>query len=356
MRKSGICLLFVVACGISLVGCGGAPSDGDGGKEPETFQLPAPADKYAPLPGYGRMTIPADNPMTLDKAELGRQLFFDERLSGDGKLSCYSCHLNEKGLSDGRPTAIGAFEKKLTRNSPTLWNIGFHSLYYWDGRKDTLEGQAAAAWTGGNMGAKDTAKVVALINGVTAYKEQFQSVFNGPATEENIPQALACYMRTIISKDTPWDRYLAGDQNAVSDAAKRGHEVFKKFGCEECHSGVLFTDQIFHNVGIGLKADDPDVGHYKVTKNDMHMNAFKTPTLRDVVDSGPYFHDGSVPTLKMAVEIMLMGGMANPHLDEKLVTLKAKGLKATQQEKDDLMAFLEALDEPSELLHPEVPK
>jgi cytochrome c peroxidase len=319
---------------------------------PAVAPLPADAHEYAPIARYEAMPIPADNPMSAEKAALGKQLWHDTRLSGDGKLSCYSCHVCEKGLTDGLALGKGAFDKPLTRSSPTLWNIGYHWALYWDGRSPTLEKQAAAAWTGVNMGAKDKlADIVAMLNATPGYASQFQDVFAGPPTEANVAQALACYMRTIISDDTPWDRWQKGDESAASASVKRGYAVFQAKGCAECHAGVLFTDQQFHNVGIGMSAATPDVGRFKVTNDDKDMGAFKTPTLRDISRSAPYFHDGSVPTLEKAVDGMLGGGLDNPHLDRE----KLKKQEVTPQERADLLEFLRALDQPCDGTAPPLP-
>ncbi|MED5330592.1 MAG: cytochrome c peroxidase [Planctomycetota bacterium] len=311
--------------------------------------LPADAEDYAPLAGFDAMAIPADNPMTAEKVALGRQLYYDSRLSGDGELSCYSCHLSEKGLSDGRPTAIGAFGKKLSRNAPSLWNIGFHWAYYWDGRASSLEKQAAAAWFGGNMGAKDRAdEIVAVIGGLEGYDRQFQEVFGASATAENIPMALAAYMRTIIGGNTAYDRWQAGDDTAVTDAAKRGYKVFTAAGCAECHSGVLFTDMTFHTVGVGWDPNQgtyADPGRFKVTGAEKDRGAFKTPSLRDVVDSGPYFHDGSISSLETVVRFMAIGGVPGlPNADPKV-----KRNRLSDGEVNDLLAFLQSLDEEADL-------
>src|SRR6185369_14631887 len=161
--------------------------------KPEVLPLPEP------LARYEAMEVPADNPMTPEKAALGRQLFFDKRLSGDESRSCYSCHVCEKGLTDGLAKAIGAFNKPLPRSSPTLWNIGYHKMFYWDGRSPSLEKQAMAAWQGGNMGAKyKEAEIVAKINALEGYHSQFHKVFDGDATAENIMQAISAFERTII--------------------------------------------------------------------------------------------------------------------------------------------------------------
>lgn len=310
------------------------------------------------LPGYEAMTVPADNPMTQAKIELGRMLYYDKRLSGDGSRSCYSCHLKEHGLTDGKPTAIGAYETKLPRSSPTLWNIGFHTALYWDGRSPSLERQAMAAWTGGNMGVsgKDgrpsTADIAAKLNQIPGYQKAFQRAFGGPATPENIVQAIATFERTIVATNSAWIRFRSGDQSAFSDAAKRGWQIFsEKAKCTNCHDGLLLTDQQYHNIGIGMDAEKPDVGRFAVTKDEKDTGAFKTPTLLDISKSAPYFHNGSVATLEEAVDIMLGGGKKNKYLD----TTNLKPVKLTKAEKDDLLAFLRSLDVEYTITEPTLP-
>ncbi len=320
------------------------------GFQPEILPLPADSSNYAPISSYAAMDIPADNPMTAEKVALGRQLFFDQRLSGDGERSCYGCHLNDKGLSDGRTTALGAFDKVLSRNSPTLWNIGYHAEYYWDGRSKPLASQALAAWRGGNMGA-DPDEIVGQLNSIEGYQDQFQAIFNEDATPENVSKSLAAYMRTIISSNTPWDLWQAGDESAVSASAKRGYEVFQNAECNNCHDGVLFTDFQYHNVGIGMDAETPDVGRYRVTEEDRDRGAFKTPTLRDVSQSAPYFHDGSSATLEEVVDIMLGGGQDNPYLDRE----NLKKVDLSDAEREDLLEFLRSLEESVELKAPALP-
>jgi cytochrome c peroxidase len=305
------------------------------------------------LARYEAMEIPADNPMTPEKAALGRQLFFDKRLSGDGSRSCYACHVCEKGLTDGLSKAIGAFNKPLPRSSPTLWNIGYHKMFYWDGRSASLEKQAMAAWQLGNMGAKDhEAEILAKINGLQGYRSQFQKVFGGDATAENIMQAIATFERTIISGDTAWDRWQAGDQSAASEAAKHGWEVFKETKCNNCHDGVLLTDQQFHNVGIGMEAPEPDAGRGKISNKPEETGAFKTPTLRDIAKSAPYFHDGSAATLEEAVDLMLGGGKPNQYLDKKNIEKRT----ITPEQRRDLLEFLKSLNVDCRLSEPPLPQ
>jgi len=299
------------------------------------------------------MSIPADNPLTPDKVALGRQLFFDERLSIDGSKSCYSCHVCEHGLTDGLPKAIGAGNKQLPRSSPTLWNIGYHKQFYWDGRSDSLEAQAMAAWKGGNMGVGEkTGEIVAKINALQGYKAQFQKVFQSDATPENMMKAISAYERTIISGDTAWDRWKAGDNTAISMSAYRGWNIFQAIKCNNCHDGVLFTDQQYHNIGIGMDQNEPDPGRGKVTNKPEDTGAFKTPTLRDIARSAPYFHDGSAKTLEEAVDIMLAGGKENQYLDKK--NLQAH--KILPEQREDLLNFLRSLSVDCKLSKPPLPQ
>src|SRR5215213_691212 len=211
-RKISLLLIGFSLLAIAFNGCGKntVPISGTSTSTPASPKTePLPAG----LAGYEAMPIPADNPLTPEKVALGRQLFFDDRLSIDGSRSCYSCHVCEHGLTDGLPKAIGAGNKPLTRNSPTLWNIGYHQAFYWDGRSDSLEQQAMAAWKGGNMGVGErTGEIVAKINALQDYRSQFQKVFQSDATAENMMKAIATYERTIIGGNTAWDRWRAGDQ------------------------------------------------------------------------------------------------------------------------------------------------
>ena len=344
-RKLRLCLLlatitFIVACGRNTIPLSGTST-------PATQPLPAE------LAGYEPMTIPADNPMTPEKVALGRQLFFDERLSIDGSRSCYSCHVCEHGLTDGLPKAIGAGNKQLPRSSPTLWNIGYHKEFYWDGRSNSLEAQALAAWKGANMGAgEQTADIVAKINALQGYRTQFQKVFQSDATADNMMKAIAAFERTIIGGNTAWDRFRAGNQSALSENAQRGWNIFQAIKCNNCHDGILFTDQQYHNIGIGMDQKEPDLGRFKVTNRPEDTGAFKTPTLRDIAKSAPYFHDGSAKTLEEAVDIMLAGGKPNEHLDKK----NLEPHKLLPDQREALLDFLRSLSVDCTLTKPALPQ
>jgi cytochrome c peroxidase len=312
---------------------------------------PVRASVPQPPPAFEPMPSPEDNPMGVDKMELGRKLFFDHRISGDGSRSCYSCHMCENGLTDGRETAVGAFEKKLTRSSPSLWNIGYHEEFYWDGRSPSLEKQALAAWKGGNMGA-DPVAVVATINAIPGYREEFLRIFGAEATPENVVMALSTFERTIFCGTTAWDRFNQGEKDALSEAAQRGWNIWReKAGCGSCHAGILLTDLQYHNVGIGMDKEEPDIGRVKVTGKEADTGAFKTPTLRDITRSAPYFHDGSVATLEEAVDLMLSGGVENPYLDTK----NLQPVELTAEEKADLIEFLGSLQCECDSTPPELP-
>jgi cytochrome c peroxidase len=309
------------------------------------------------LTRFEAMTIPGDNPMSPEKVALGRQLFFDNRLSVDQTRSCYSCHVCEKGLTDGLPKAIGALNKTLKRGSPSLWNIGYHKEFYWDGRSGSLEKQAMAAWQGANMGAKDKEdEIVGRINALQGYRGQFRKVFGSDATKENIMMAISAYERTITSGngDTPFDRWQAGDESAVGEDVKRGWKVFQEAKCTNCHDGVLLTDLQYHNVGIGMDLPEAerDMGRFDATKKPEDTGAFKTPTLRDVSKSAPYFHDGSAATLEDAVDTMLGGGKPNQYLDKKNLEKR----EITKEQRQDLLAFLKSLDVDCKVTAPPLPQ
>jgi cytochrome c peroxidase len=345
--------LFLVTIGLAvlsavlIVGCSNnvAPPVDSSGYTPEILPLPPQLTTYEAMP------VPPDNPLTPEKVALGRQLFFDERLSADGSRSCYSCHVCEHGLTDGLPKSVGALNKQLPRSSPTLWNIGYHKEFYWDGRSGSLEKQALAAWTGANMSAKAD-EIVAKLNALQGYKAQFQKVFQSDATPDNVVKAIAAYERTIISGDTAWDRFRAGNTSALNESQTRGWNIFQAIKCNNCHDGVLFTDQQYHNVGIGMDAKEPDPGRFKVTNKPEDTGAFKTPTLRDIANSAPYFHDGSAKTLEEAVDIMLAGGKPNEHLDKK--NLQPHKLDA--QMREDLLNFLKALSVDCKITKPALPQ
>ncbi len=299
---------------------------------------PLPATPQ-PLP---ELKTPADNALSAEKVALGKQLFFDKRLSKDGTMACESCHVPEKGWTDGKPLSTKVGGGVNTRHSPTMINVGYNDLWYWDGRSETLEKQTEAAWKG-QMGA-DLAAVATTVGKIPGYTVQFRTIFHHDATPADVVQALTSFVRTLRSGDAPWDRYEKGDKKAVGEEATRGFELFRnKAGCAACHAPPMYTDNGFHDVGIGFDKPEPDTGRGKISKNEKENGAFKTPTLRSVTTHAPYFHDGRAATLEEAVDYMLSGGIKdkNPNLDTRL-----KPVKLSAKERTDLLAFVKALEAP----------
>lgn len=306
-----------------------------------------PAEEYAwDLPrGLKAPEVPADNPMTAAKVELGHALFFDKRLSVDGTRSCYSCHQNELGNADGRVKALGPGDKILARNTPTIWNVAYHAELYWDGRSKGLEKQMIGAWKGGNMGVGEAnlAAKATEIGALPEYAEKFRAVFGaGAVTPERVAQAVSAYERTLLCGATAWD------SNSMAAEAQRGWELFRgKAACATCHSGDNFADGLYHRVGVGVpeSGEGGDLGRFDASKADVDKYKFRTPTLRNVGRTAPYFHDGSVADLRAAVKQMAAGG--NRKIKEIDSNLMDRAL--TDAEVDDLVAFLKALDCPGQL-------
>jgi cytochrome c peroxidase len=295
------------------------------------------------------MQYPADNPTSPAKVALGAQLFVDKRLSGSGQMACQGCHYRELGWTDALPLSKRDDGQTNTRHTPSLYNVGHQSIWYWDGRAATMEGQTLAAWRN-QMGA-DPAKVAAILNAVPGYASQFQAVYGGPATGDNIVKSLTTYLRTKNSDNAPWDRFERGDTKAVSADAIAGQKLFMgKGGCVACHTPPLYGNSTFFNIGLEAGKAKPDVGRFNVTKNDADMSAFKTPSLRSVALGAPYFHDGSRATLAEAVRYMAGGGGDDP---KKSPLLKPTGL--TEPEIAQAVEFLKALTSTEPWQAPKLP-
>jgi cytochrome c peroxidase len=245
------------------------------------------------------VAAPADNSMTAEKVALGKQLFFDPRLSGDNKISCATCHLPEKAFGDGRARAEGAGGKALARNSPTLLNVGFQSSFFWDGRAKSLEEQALAPIQSPDEMNQDLDELEKELTAIPGYEKQFRAVFETSVTRDGIAKAIAAFERTLVSRNSPLDRYLAGNKTALSSEAKQGMEAFMgDAGCARCHNGPLLSDGKAYRLGVEFR----DRGLGGVTGRAEDLYKFRTPPLRDVARTGPYMHDGSLATLADVVE------------------------------------------------------
>lgn len=287
------------------------------------------------------LLMPLDNPLTPDKVGLGKQLFFDQRLSADGTIACATCHNPQFGFTDGQPVSTGIAGRQGKRSAPTAINRAFSTSQFWDGRAASLEEQAKDPMVNPDeMGNPSHTAVVERLKGIEAYREAFKRVFAAEDfTIEHVVQAIAAYERTILSGNAPFDRFQAGDTSALSAAAQRGLELFRdKAKCANCHDGANFTDEMYHNLGVGMDQPQPDLGRYEVTNNEEDRGAFKTPTLRDIARTAPYLHDGSVKTLEDVIELYDKGGIKNLYLSPKMVPLHL-----TPQEKADLVEFLKSL-------------
>ena len=289
------------------------------------------------------VVIPADNPLTNEKVELGRLLVFDKRLSQDNTIACMSCHLAKFAFTDGKPVSTGIRGQKGGRSAPASINRVFSSAQFWDGRAATLEEQSVGPFTNPiEQGFANYDVMMAKMMKIAGYRKLFKQAFGEDnITVGNVGKAIASFQRTILSGNSPADRFDQGqEEGAISAAAQHGLILFReKARCTKCHSGFNFTDEKFHNLGIGWDDNKVDLGRYMVTKNPEDICAFKTPTLREIARSAPYTHDGRFKTLEEVVNFYNQGGVKNPHQDPLIIPLDL-----TDEEKRDLVAFLHTLN------------
>lgn len=304
---------------------------------------------------------PNDNPFSKEKAELGRQLFFDPRLSGSGQIACASCHDPDLAWADGRTVAFGHDRQAGGRNTPSVMNSAFQKHQFWDGRVYSLESQARMPIVNEiEMHASPDA-IAERINAVPEYRSSFKQVFGvEEVTFDEIAKAIACFERTIVGGRSDFDKFLKGDQGAMSDAAIRGLHLFRTTArCINCHNGPNFTDDQFHNIGLtyyGRKYED--LGRYLVTKRAEDVGKFRTPSLRNVTRTAPYMHNGLFE-LDGVINLYNAGGpterpttqqASDPLFPKKDPLVKKLGL--SRQEREDLRAFLESLEEPKLRVRP----
>ncbi len=307
--------------------------------------------------------VPPSNPLTKGKVELGKQLYFEPRVSLNGTVSCATCHNPAKGWTDQLKTSTGIDGQVGGRNAPTVLNTVYGKTMFWDGRAPSLEGQSQGPPQNPiEMGKQSYKQIIERLREISAYKEQFAKVFGTDVTLDGFAKAIASFERvTALSGNSTFDKYTSGDLEALNESQKRGMVLFglrlhlddefkptaalKKADCTSCHIGQNFTDEQFHNLGIGWKDGQKsfaDIGRYAIdavgSKNVADMGGFKTPTIRDIESTGPYMHDGSLKTLEEVVEHYNKGGNPNPFLDKAI-----KKLNLTDAEKADVVAFMKAL-------------
>ncbi len=300
-----------------------------------------PVYPYSVPLGLTKPNVPANNPITNEKVELGRLLYFDKRLSKNNTISCATCHDPAKGWTDQSPVSTGIHGLKGTRSAPPVFNATYNELQFWDGRAPSLEEQAKGPIQNPVEMGFSLKGVEEKIGKIKGYQKLFKKAFGSTqVTADKIVQAIASFERTILSGDSDYDQFIAGNKKALSPSAQRGMNLF--FGrahCDVCHSGVNFSDSQFHNLGVGMNAKKPDLGRYLITKKEGDQGRFKTPGLRGLLYTHPYMHDGSEKTLEAVVDFYNKGGNPNPYLDKEIHPL---GLNA--QQKKDLVAFLIALN------------
>ncbi len=293
--------------------------------------------QYKSPRGLPAIPVPKDNPLTPAKVELGKQLYFDTRLSSDNTISCATCHDPAHGWAQASAVSTGVGGAKGGRNSPTVLNTAYGHFQFWDGRAGSLEEQALGPIQNPIEMNMTLEKVVQKLNNIEGYRRQFQEVFGTDVTADGIAKAIAAFERTVLSGDAPYDQFKAGDKNALSVAAQRGLKLFEgKAHCAACHGGPNFSDGAFHNIGVGMKNNKAaDPGRLNVSKLGGDTGSFKTPTLREIHRTAPYMHDGSIKTLEEVVEHYNKGGVPNDFQDEEIFPLNL-----TEQEKADLIIFM----------------
>jgi cytochrome c peroxidase len=314
----------------------------DGMSVPDIGPLPAP------------VPVPPGNVRHAAKIELGKQLFYDGRLSRNNQVSCAYCHIPGSGFSDPHPTSLGVDDLLGGRQAPTVLNAALSPLLFWDGRARSLEEQTLGPIQNPVEMAETLDHLVSKLQTIKGYQKQFRNVFGTEISSQGIAKAIAAFARTLISTNSAFDQYAGGNKQAMNQAAIRGIALFKnKARCILCHNGPNFTDNQFHNLGVPQVGPmNMDLGRYNVTRQERDKGAFKTPTLRSILETAPYMHDGVFLSLEEVIEFLDKGGGANPNLSPLM-----KPLGLTQEEKADLLAFLEALTgAPLKIEPPQLPQ
>lgn len=298
--------------------------------------------------GFPQLVAPEDNLPTRERVELGRRLFYDARLSRTEDVACSSCHVQANAFADPNRLSAGVDGQLGTRNAPALVNLAWGRAFFWHGGATSLEVQAVGPIKNPVEMDMSLLEVAERLNADATMAKQFQRAYSEPATESSLTRALASFVRSLVSADSPYDHYLAGDTSALSEAAVRGEALFngERGECFHCHIGFDLSNHGFRNNGIA--ADDPDEGRREVTLKDSDLGKFKVPTLRNVAVSAPYMHDGSLATLDDVIDAYTAGGRGHPNTDPNI-----HPLELSADDKSDLRAFLEALTDERFLTNPD---
>ena len=298
-----------------------------------------------------QIPFPADNSYTSAKEELGHKLFFDPRISGSDWISCATCHNPALGWEDGLETGFGQGMKHLGRHTPTILNLAWGELFFWDGRASSLEDQALGPIQADVEMNQSLHDLIAELEDIKGYPPVFDEAFGSPdITETRIAKAIATFERTLVSGEAPFDRWIDGESDAISASAKRGFRLFNgKANCASCHSGWRFTDDSFHDIGL----PDDDLGRGEIIPGVKVLeHAFKTPTLREIDQRAPYMHDGSIATLRSVVDHYAEG-----FVERESLSAEIKPLDLSERDRADLVAFMNTLTGKSEpVVVPNLPK
>lgn len=290
-----------------------------------------------PIPDFGSIPAPADNPVTQGKVELGFRLWFEPRLSANNKMTCASCHNHTAGFSNAQPNAAGVTGQRGTRNVPTTYGSVYLHDAFWDGRASSLEQQSLMPIQDPIEMNEKLERVVAKLEQVDYYQQKFKEVYGTAITPDGMAKALASFQRTLTIEPTAFERYQQGDQAALSPLEIKGMDVFFTGArCGMCHRGPALSDQQFTNIGIGMDRPNPDLGRFNVTQMEWDKGAFKTPTLLNIARTAPYMHDGSMSSLDEVIDYYIRGGNPNPQLDPRV-----SGLTIKPEDKAALKAFLQ---------------
>lgn len=286
---------------------------------------------------------PNNKPLDPKKVALGKMLFFDPRLSGNGTMSCSTCHNPALGWSDGLPTGRGHEGMVLVRATPTIINVGFNKIFMWDGREESLESQATGPIVNPNEMHNTVQNMIKTLKSIPGYVKAFNDAFYGLGINvSRYRTAIAQFQRSVVVQNSPFDRWIQGDVSAMTAQQVRGFELFRNPGkgnCMVCHRPPNFTDNGFHNIGLpSFGNKNPDLGRHDEVQVDMTRGAFKTPPLRNIARTAPYFHDGSAKTLGEVIDHYMTGGVVQTNLSPNMIKPNL-----TEQDKKDLIAFLEAL-------------
>ena len=343
MKELSVRAGFGVALALTqlLIACGDGDSPAPSKPQPDVSAIETPV-------GFPTLVAPDDNLPTRERIELGRRLFYDGRLSRTGDVTCGSCHLQTNAFADPNRLSAGVDGRLGTRNAPALVNLAWGRAFFWHGGATSLEVQAIGPIKNPVEMDMKLLEVAERLNADAALAKQFERAYDQQATESSITRALASFVRSLVSADSPYDRYLAGDTSALSKAAIRGKALFEgeRGECTHCHIGFDLSNHGFRNNGIA--EDDPDEGRREVTLKDSDLGKFKVPTLRNVAVSAPYMHDGSLATLDDVLDAYVAGGRGHPNTDPNI-----HPLELDTADKADLRAFLEALTDERFLTNPD---